>query len=719
MRTPLHFAPAVPPHRFIRSTLSLAVGLALPGLALAQAQPADGVGTQAGALPAVSVSATREDDTTQHLTAPVSSGALGSRSQLETPFSTTVVNRNDLEEQQPTKLGELFATDASVVDNSGANSAWASYMSVRGLPLDWQNSYRIDGKPFVSYVTTLPYEMFEQVDLLKGASGFMYGFGTPGGLVNYVSKRPTDEPLRSIDIGYTSDSVMREHVDLGGRAGEDDRFGYRLNATHEEGAVTNGGALRRDAAALALDVRLTDRLTWDLQSLYQKRHIDGQEPSITTYPLTSLPSPMRNDDRTLVGQGTYIDNEFSFLATGLNYRASRDWTLSANYGHSSTRTRRDEAVFALQNSNGDYSEDRSDYGEHYEFDQAQVMAEGRLTTGPVSHQVVAGLSWQDQTNYYGAGGEYKSGIGSGTLGEQNTTVYYSDHAADLGLYQATRITQQALFASDTLKWSDWSLLAGLRYTDYQQKGFGVTGAQSSQYDKKPVTPTLALMYNFLPRAMVYASYVESLEQGKTVSQTTLDNYGATLDPLESKQYELGVKIDRDGWAATAAVFRIERGAEYISGNAMVQDGMSLYQGLEMGATALVGSNWTVGGNLMLLKTEYQKGQQYEGNRVAGAPKFVGTAQVAYRVPFVPGLKLRADAKYTGSSMMRAKNDLKLSGFTVFNLGASYDTSIYRYATTFRVGIKNLANKRYWEFQYDDYIRPSDPRTVTVSATLNF
>src|SRR5690606_34465404 len=194
-------------------------------------------------LPAVTIQAAAFDDSLEHLNTPVNAGALGSRSQLETPFSSTVVTAADIENRQVSKLGDVFALDASVSDNSSASGAWASYLTVRGLPLDWQNSFRIDGKPFVSYVTTLPYEQFERIDLLKGASGFMYGFGAPGGMLNYVTKKPTDEPVRTLTLGYTSQSLLRESVDLGGRAGDDGRFGYRLNATHEEGTTYNDGSL--------------------------------------------------------------------------------------------------------------------------------------------------------------------------------------------------------------------------------------------------------------------------------------------------------------------------------------------------------------------------------------------------------------------------------------------------------------------------------------------
>lgn len=167
------------------------------------------------------------------------------------------------------------------------------------------------------------------------------------------------------------------------------------------------------------------------------------------------------------------------------------------------------------------------------------------------------------------------------------------------------------------------------------------------------------------------------------------------------------------------MFRIERGAEYANaGNVLVQDGLSVYQGLELGASKRAGA-WTVGGNLMLLDSEYRKGSDYNGKRVAGAPRFVAAGQVVYSVPQVQGLKLRADLKYTGSTMLRPANDVKVSGYTIVNVGASYETRLGGYDTTFRAAITNLADKRYWEFQYADYVKPDYPRALALGMTLKF
>ena len=56
---------------------------------------------------------------------PVSAGALGERSALETPYSSRVVTAETIEQTAPNKLGDLFFTDASVSDNSASVGAWA------------------------------------------------------------------------------------------------------------------------------------------------------------------------------------------------------------------------------------------------------------------------------------------------------------------------------------------------------------------------------------------------------------------------------------------------------------------------------------------------------------------------------------------------------------------------------------------------------------------
>lgn len=690
-----------------------ATSTAAPASAVDSRRAADAAPGEA--LPTVAVSASTVDTSPQHLEQQVSGGALGARAQIDTPFSTTVVTSEDLADRQVYKLGDVFAGDASVADNSDANSSWATYVTVRGLPLDWQNSYKIDGKPFIGYGITLPYEQLERVELLKGLSGFMYGFGSPGGMINYVTKKPGNKTVRSVDVGFRSDGIWSEHADLGGRFGPADMFGYRFNATHEEGRTFSGGRSNRDSFSLALDARLTRDLSWDFQAIYQKRRASGQTPSIYTGTFTgsSLPRPIDSGDGNLTSNDQHLYTNLQFYSTGLSYQLSPDWTLSANYSFSKASRSRNESTLTLLDGAGDYSDSRYDGHERDQFNQWQVMLQGKARTWALAHEVVVGASWQHQMNTYSNNSVYEQ-LAVGNLYTPYANRYYSSTA--FNLYRGNSVSQKALFASDTIALSQrWSILGGVRYTNYAQHGYAAPDYVKSGI----VTPTVALMFKVTPETTAYASYVEALEQGSIVGSQYV-NRDSMLNPQRSKQYEIGIKSDHERWSTTAAIFRIERSAEYAnSDNYLVQDGKSIYQGIELGAATRIASQWELSGSLMWLDSWYAKGSSFDGNRVAGAPKVVAAAQIAYTVPPVPGLKLVASAKYTGTTMVRPANDLGTSSYTLVNLGARYETRVAGYPVTLRAAVDNLFNRRYWEFQYSDYIKPGDPRTISLNARLDF
>ena len=672
------------------------------------------------ALPTVQVTAAQ--DTAQHLKEDVSSGALGARSQLDTPFSTTVVTSEELQDRQPSKLGDVFATDASVSDNGNAYNAWATYVTVRGMQLDWQSGFKIDGMPFNSYGITMPYEQLEKVELLKGLTGFMYGFGAPGGVVNYVTKKPpvSTTPVRSVDIGYYTDGVWTEHADLGGRIGPDGMFGYRLNATHEEGKTYNDGNVRRDAVSLSLDARITRDLKATFGALYQERHSSGITGAISTaqYPGTSLPRTLSGGTGDLSGPDQHLNTNVQLYTAGVQYNLGPDWTLNATYSYSKSSRDRNESTYSLLNGAGDYTDSRFAGKEGHQLSLWQVSAEGNVKTGPFQHQLVFGAAYQRQTNDYGANSFFGQ-IGTGNIYQPNTNTF--DSAPNYYTYRNSDITQKALFASDTIQLTQrWSVLGGVRYTNYEQHGYSTTGATTSTYSQNGVvTPTVALMFKLAPTTMLYTSYVESLEAG-TIVGDTYANRGVQLKPLRSKQYEVGVKSEHARWSATAALFRIERGSEYAnSANVFTQDGQSIFQGVEFGGDVRLGSSWNVGGDLMWINTKYEKGAANNGNRVAGAPQFVVAGHATYSVPYVPGLRLGADAKFTGNTNVRPSANLNAPGYMLVNLGASYATRIGGYDVTFRAAIDNLLNRRYWEYQYADYVTPGDPRTLSLNARIDF
>ncbi|MGF6384457.1 outer membrane receptor protein involved in Fe transport [Paraburkholderia atlantica] len=301
------------------------------------------------ALPAVNVNAAAQTDSPMHLRTPVSVGALGTRSQLDTPFSTTVVTGEELADRQANKLGDVFAVDASVTDSTNAYNAWATYISIRGLPIDWQNGFRINGNPFISYGITMPYENLERVELLKGLGGFMYGFVQPGGVVNYVTKTPADQPVTSVSAGYRMDSVFSQHVDLSRRFGPDDMFGARVNYTHEAGKTYNAGDINRNSLAVSLDGHLTRDLDVYFDAIYQQSRSSGQTPAIYTGSLTgtSLPAPISGGTNLLGGTDQHLNTNLQLYTAGVRYQITPNWSFNTSASYSKSSRDRNESTLTL------------------------------------------------------------------------------------------------------------------------------------------------------------------------------------------------------------------------------------------------------------------------------------------------------------------------------------------------------------------------------------
>lgn len=704
-------------------TLGQAIDQALQGTGLHRVQSDVGVSIEQNPQPQPTVTQLGTVTVTGQQThePKIIAGALGSASALETPFSTVQVNSEELQDRQIKALSKVFTGDSSVDAKGDTYSLTASNLTVRGVRLDNGGSYKINGLPIFVTTLELPMETFESVQLLKGASGFMYGFGAPGGVVNYVTKKPTDHTTLSLDAGFRSDGVWSEHIDTGGRIGPDDAFGYRFNAVHEEGETPTRSHVNRDAYSLSLDARINPDLTWTADTMYQERLINGgiQNYRLPQYTGTSLPDPINPRDDRVGIEGTTFHTRLWMAATGLRWNITPDWSASVDYNHFFQNRNYVSEYPTLLNKQGDYREWLSAGDGTAVYDQIQAMLQGNFSTGPIGHKVVLGVSRQTYDRR-SATTSLTAYLGNNNLYTDPDRYTYAGQI-DFPTYHVSDITQRSVFASDTLDLTHgWSLLGGLRLTDYVQDVYSVAGAKTSHYRKVPLTPTIALMYRPRPDTTFYASYVEALEAGTTAG-STYENAGETLDPVESKQYEVGVKTERQAWGGSLAVFRLERGAEYgNSAGLYVQNGEERYQGVELNARLEVTDTTTLKSSSTWLDATFTKSEEaLVDNRVAGVPRFQQSLEISQRVPAIDGLKLYADARYKGPSEANDTNTLEVPSFTLFGAGASYRIPAGDHDVTLRAAVDNIANHRYWAFASSESVYLGAPRTVSLNVSFDY
>ena len=119
-------------------------------------------------------------------------GVLGNKRLLDTPFSVTVVDEEDINKRGATTLGQVFINDPSVfaAEPSATTNWWGT--QIRGIGV--LNHY-VDGVPMLmEWGGEFPLEAVESVQALKGLGGFMYGFGGPARADYYYYDVPVPGP---------------------------------------------------------------------------------------------------------------------------------------------------------------------------------------------------------------------------------------------------------------------------------------------------------------------------------------------------------------------------------------------------------------------------------------------------------------------------------------------------------------------------------------------
>lgn len=643
----------------------------------------------------------------------VNVGALGAKDPKDLPMSVASYSSELIEAQRARTLMDVLKNDPSV-QNTAVGGAMDN-VSIRGFPIDWTNTMRRDGMPVAPYYD-VPLENVERIDVLKGPSGFLYGVNSPGGTVDYVLERPTQDRFTSVTSEVRSYDGYYGAVDTGGPVG-DGRFGYRFNAAGEKvGNFGHSGDLRRTFVSGALDWAVSPRALLQFNFDYQNKRLAAQ-PVIGTQPDGSLPPQF--DPRTLLGQpwlqyrtNTYnVGGRFDFKLTG-------NWTFTTQIAQSYNN--RDAAfpdIYSVA-SNGDIlsgdiflSPDQS-----FRVLSTNTFVSGKFDTGPLGHQLVTGVSTR---NYEARQGGF--GVMPITVGNLFSPVYSLAQSTAFPAKTVEKNFQPSAFISDLIDiGSHWSVMLGVRHVGYRDDSYAPSAA-GAHYRTSVTVPSAGLVFKPLPSLSTYASYAEGFEQGG-VAPFNARNAGQNLAPVKSKQYEAGVKADIGGkLTVDAAVFRIEKTLQYVNAaDYYVQAGTQRHTGIELTANGRLTRDLSIVAGAAYLHTEQQDtgDPATNGKRAANVPTFQASAFLDYRIAAVHGLGVDAGVYYVGARPLDAANTVSLPGYVRVDAGARYRTRIGGHSTTFRAGVQNLTDKRYWAAANYNAVWPGQPRTFFVSAQVD-
>jgi iron complex outermembrane receptor protein len=686
-------------------------------------------------LPSVSVSAPRLSGD-QADTAGV--GSFGQIPLQETPSAVSVITRQQMQERGIRQTTDVLRLDASL--NEAYNAiGYAEQFSIRGFNLDNASSYRKDGME-IAADASVPLENKERIEVLKGLSGLQAGIATPGGIVNYVTKRPTAETLRTVTFEARERGTLYGAVDLGGRF-EDRRFGYRINAAAEKlRSYVRGADGERQFVSGAFDWRLTPQALLQLDLDYQHKS-QLSAPGFQLINGTDLPAGI--SARTMLNNQPWsrpVKTDSANVGLRLDYQFNPDWNGSVAVNRHAFR-RDDFAAFPFGCAagglffgfcaNGDY--DVYDYQSEDESKSllaTQAMLQGRFATGALTHTATFGASTLRRRDKFGdcvyGAVDCLGSAANGTSNLYNPVAVPASTITTGPVLLRRSGDEQSLYVNDIVGLSEaLKLHAGVRYTRIDRDQYDAAGLRVSELNKGYFLPNAALAYSPRKDWTAYVSYAQGLEHGG-VAPLFASNANQALDPSKSKQVELGVKMAlAEEWQVAAALFQIRKPLEYTDADfAYVRNGDAEHRGLELSAQGRATRNLAIGISLAALHTRQENTgvESFDGKRTTNVPKFKSVVQLDYTVPELNGLVLNGSWQYAGNKAFSPDNSVTVPGYHLFNIGARYSTRVGGVAATLRAGIDNVADKFYWRDvtqSLGGYLFPGAPRTFRVSAQFDF
>ncbi|AZF20649.1 TonB-dependent siderophore receptor [Pseudomonas sp. R3-52-08] len=667
-------------------------------------------------------------------------GVLGNQDIMDVPFSMSSYTEQLIRDQQAETLADVLLNDSSVRQASGFANQAQTFM-IRGLPLNGDDiSY--NGLYGILPRQIMSTDALERVEVFKGPNAFINGV-TPGGSgigggVNLQPKRAGEVPLRRFSTDISSDGRVGEHLDIGQRFGEDERFGARVNLSQREGDTGIDDENQRSKLfAVGLDYRGEAlRLSGDF--VYQKQHINGGRNSVFLGTATQVPdAPSADTNYAPSWSSTNLEDTLGMLRA--EYDLNENWTAYAAGGIKHSREMGRYSSITLTDNLGNATSSRSTIA--HEEDNTSLMAglNGKFQTGPVSHRLNVGLAgiWTQARNAYVFNGSpsatniYSPVTGAPpTLNTPRNTP--GTDFSDPTVTDKTFVRSAAV--SDTFGLFDDRLLVtlGARRQQMVVQGYNyMSGTRTANYDESITTPVYGIVFKPWEHVSLYANRIEGLAQGPTSplksGDRTIIGGGQAYAPARSKQIEAGVKVDMGSYGATLGVYRIEQPgagyAEVIDATTAryVREGQQINKGVELNMFGEPMSGLRLLGGVTLMKTEL-KGTlngANDGNRAIGVPSFQLNAGVDWDVPGLQGMSLNGRMLRTGGQYADAANNLSLPAWNRFDVGARYTFALDQREVTLGATLENVANEKYWESAQGGFLSQGDPRVAKLSATIDF
>ncbi|MBW4471669.1 MAG: TonB-dependent receptor [Stenomitos rutilans HA7619-LM2] len=617
------------------------------------------------------------------------------------PISLTAIPRQTLEDAGINSVRKVAANVPNFFATLGQRSF--NFQTIRGignsnyLVRDAIGFY-IDGVPYENVHQYLPGELFdlERVEVLRGPQGTLYGRSSQAGVVNIISRAPTNFPEIQVGGGYGNFNQRRANLSLSDAIIKD-QLAFRLSGSYNaRDGFTRDTLLGKDADAQS--------------SLFGRANLVWTPSKEWNIAFNANGGSNQDGDATFV-----LLSQRDPFKVQRNFPGSLDVSLNTQ----SVRIAYEGAAVNVISTTAHNQTDLT-YISDIDYSPIDLLrGESRQPSTIWSQEIrIQSPATADRFRWV-IGGYYQSR----SLDIRSKT-FYTPLAASLfglpgsGVGRLTGLYDQTTFAGfgqiDFKPIDPLTLTAGLRYETFGDRLSRSNTFESSGLGEVPIGPTvnnseingdvvlprLAVQYRFSPTVMAYGSVARGYKPGS-------QNYGSddltqfVVRPEKTWSYELGVKTNwlDNRFTANVAVFWSdiddyqlllpdEFGFAFVSTNGGVRTrGFEL----ELAAKPFQGFEVNAGFGYTNAKfTQYRNpftGENFRGNRLTYAPDYTLNLGVQYRNS---GFFGRVDLQGLGTYFFDDANTIKQPPFALVNARIGYEwksVGIYFY-------VDNLFNKEY-------------------------
>jgi outer membrane receptor protein involved in Fe transport len=249
---------------------------------------------------------------------------------------------------------------------------------------------------------------------------------------------------------------------------------------------------------------------------------------------------------------------------------------------------------------------------------------------------------------------------------------------------------------------------GGRY-DLQDTRSVPPGQAALSASKGVFAPKFGLLFHIPNWGAVYGNVSRGFRQTDGVISDP------TLPFITEWAYEAGVKLDRRGVSASAALFRLDVSNEQTfdpitltstSGGASRRQGVELDLNVRPDPWLLFSTDWTFT-DARYRKLITEDGDTLNGARVFNTARYVGVATVEVSPP-AHRWHLRVSTNAVGPYSPFDAPGVVLPAYALLHVSAG--AAIARNASI-EVGVRNLLNRAYPELRAADFVTPGQPRSL--------